>query len=128
MNNAAAAYQAAAKTAPVTPRQLEAELLRQAAGRLARIRDTASCGEADRVEALRYNRRLWTILVTSATGADSPLPLETKNAIGSLGMFVLSRSVELELATAVAGIDTLIRINRELADGLGEAPATASAP
>ena len=69
-------------------------------------------------EALRYNRKLWTVLSTSATAAENPLPPAIKQNIGNIAMFELPHCVELELAPVPQRMTSLVNINRELAAGL----------
>ena len=69
-------------------------------------------------EALTYNRRLWTILVTGATDSASQLPREMKQNIGTLGAFILRRSMEMLTNPAPEQLAILITINRHIAMGL----------
>lgn len=119
----------------LAPRDLEAQLLIKAAAKLQSVREDwhdEDKGALD--EALTYNRKLWTILSTSATRNENPLPQEIKNNIGSLGVFVLSHTLDLQLEPRPEKLTVLITINREIAAGLragagagAEAPAAASA-
>ncbi|GGB37285.1 flagellar biosynthesis regulatory protein FlaF [Roseibium aquae] len=115
---AAQAYQKTSQVA-VTPRELEATLLMKAAARLQLIKDEWDQSTLeDRDEALTYNRKLWTVLVTSATSAESPLPQEIKNNIGSLGVFVFKRTIAISSDPEPGKLDVLISINRSIAEGL----------
>ncbi len=77
-------------------------------------------------EALRYNRKLWTVLSTSATAAENPLPPLIKQNIGNIALFVLPHCVELEAMPVPQRMTSLVNINRELAAGLMHtAPAAA---
>lgn len=69
-------------------------------------------------EALRYNRKLWTVLSTSATAAENPLPTAIKQNIGNIALFVLPHCVELEAMPNPQRMTSLVNINRELAAGL----------
>jgi len=91
----------------------------KAAARLQLIKDEwteASLAEKD--DALVYNRKLWTILVTSATSPESQLPQEIKNNIATLGMFVFKQTMTIISTDDVNKLDTLISINRSIAEGL----------
>jgi flagellar biosynthesis activator protein FlaF len=112
--------QAYAKTAKTTagPRDLEATLLIQAANKLAAVVSGTVTDTSEMREALRYNRKLWTILSTSATAADNPLPPQIKQNIGNIALFVLPQCVELEQNPVPQRMGSLVNINRELAAGL----------
>jgi flagellar protein FlaF len=78
-------------------------------------------------EAIRYNRKLWTVLATSATHATNPLPDPIKNNVASLGVFILDHSLKLEIQPERERFGVLININRQIAAGLRETPAAAAA-
>ncbi|MBO9425279.1 flagellar biosynthesis regulator FlaF [Labrenzia sp. R4_1] len=120
---AAQAYQKTSQAAPVSPRELEATLLMKAAARLQLIKDEwddLSLAEVD--DALIYNRKLWTVLVTSATSDESSLPLEIKNNIGSLGVFVFKQTMTVITTQDPEKLGALISINRTIAEGLRAKP------
>jgi flagellar protein FlaF len=117
MQQAADAYQRASRTAS-SPRELEAAVLMKAAARLQAIRDDWDGKRDDLDEALTYNRKLWTIFVTSVTSPENQLPPEVRQGIANLGMFVFKRTVAT-LAEPTAGkLAALVNINREVASGL----------
>ena len=118
MQNAAQAYSAVAKQI-ANPRELEADLLLKAAARLQAVHDSWDRGKSELNAALLYNRKLWSIILTSVTGADHPLPVPIRQNVANLGLFVVNRT------QAIMGGDpkreqlgSLISINRELAAGL----------
>ncbi|WP_421983801.1 flagellar biosynthesis regulator FlaF [Roseibium sp.] len=115
---AAQAYQKTSQAA-VSPRELEANLLMKAAARLQLIKDEweeSSLAEKD--DALVYNRKLWSILVTSATSDESQLPQDIKNNIASLAVFVFKQTITVITTDDPQKINTLISINRAIAEGL----------
>ncbi|WP_150525609.1 flagellar biosynthesis regulator FlaF [Roseibium sediminis] len=115
---AAQAYQKTSQVA-VSPRELEANLLMKAAARLQLVKDEwKQSSLAQRDDALTYNRKLWTILVTSATNGDNPLPQEIKNNIASLGVFVFKQTMEAMADEEGNKLNSLISINRAIAEGL----------
>ncbi|WP_417670873.1 flagellar biosynthesis regulator FlaF [Roseibium sp.] len=119
---AAQAYQKTSQVA-VSPRELEATLLMKAAARLQLIKDEwEETSFADKDEALTYNRKLWTILVTSATSAESQLPQEIKNNLASLGVFVFKHTMAIMVDPVPEKLNTLISINRNIAEGLRAKP------
>ena len=73
MQHAAQAYGAVAKQT-ANPRELEADLLLSAAARLQAIHDGWDAKFPELDAALVYNRKLWSIFVTSATSPENPLP------------------------------------------------------
>ena len=117
-NQAAAAYQKTTQTT-ATGRELEATLLMKAA---AQLQITLDGWDGDTPaslhDALTYNRRLWTILTTSAVDTTNPLPDDVKENLGSLGAFVLKHTLDLMLAPEQAKVQTLVTINRNIAQGL----------
>jgi flagellar biosynthesis activator protein FlaF len=127
MQGGAQAYAKTAK-ATATPRDLEASLLIQAANKLQAVVSGVVTDPTEMREAVRYNRKLWMILSTSATAAENPLPRQIKENIGNIAIFVLGHSLELEAMPDPKRMGSLININRELAAGLMQrAPASATA-
>src|ERR671917_1263532 len=94
MQHAASAYARVAK-ATQSPRELEASVLLKAASRLQAVRDDWNGRRGELDDALTFNRKLWTILVTSATDAENPLPLGVKNNIANLALFVFNRTLTI---------------------------------
>jgi flagellar protein FlaF len=90
----------------------------QAAVRLQVIRDDWNGRRAELFDALTQNQKLWTILVTSATDAESPLPREIKNNIANLAIFVFNRTIAVMTEPAPEKLGALVTINREIAAGL----------
>ena len=117
MHQAAQAYSQTAQ-ATVSPRELEASLLMRAAGKIQTIKDEWPSTSTALYEALYYNRKLWTILVTSATKDDNPLPVAIKQNIANLAMFVFDRTVEIQIHPEADALDILVTINKEIAAGL----------
>jgi flagellar protein FlaF len=117
MPTAAQAYQSvAASTA--SPRDLEADLLLQAASRLQAVKDGWDGARTTLDEALRFNRKLWSIFLSSATSGDNPLPTDVRQNVANLGLFVMNQTVTVLADPNPERLTTLISINRELAAGL----------
>lgn len=114
---AAKAYSETAKVAS-TPRQLEASLLLKAASQLQEISDKARTDSEALDNALLYNRRLWTIFVSSVSDTENDLPHDIKNNIVSLGAFIFSHTLEIQAHPTPEKLKTLININKEIAAGL----------
>jgi flagellar protein FlaF len=126
MQHAASAY-ARVATATQSPRELEAAVLLKAAIRLQSVRDDWNGRRAELEEALTYNRKLWTVLVTSVTDADNPLPLAIKNNIANLALFVFERTITIMTEPGPEKLNALVMINREIAAGLRGRPEPANA-
>jgi flagellar protein FlaF len=93
--------------------------LLKAAARLKAVQDGWDATSKDLRHALLYNRRLWTIFITSVTNKDNPLPTELRQNIANLGVYVMYESVAcVSDPHADRRLTTLININRELAAGL----------
>ncbi len=112
----ASAYQRVQTT--LGPRQLEAHLLLKAAAQLQSLKDNWSDEVEAVAEALMLNRKLWTILGTSATEDSNPLPSMVKENIANLTVFVLKRTLEIVDDPSPEKLSALITINRSLAQGL----------
>ena len=117
MQHAAQTYGKIAKQT-ANPRELEADLLLKAAARLQAIHDAWDSKRADLDEALIYNRKLWTIFVTSATNPDNPLPAGIRQNVANLGVFVFNQTLAIMTNPKPENLGSLININRELAAGL----------
>jgi flagellar biosynthesis activator protein FlaF len=98
----------------------------RAATRLKRVQDSWETDRGDFDGALAYNRKLWTILSTSATEFDSPLPPDVKRNIALIAIFIFNRSLDLIIDPNPSGLDSLIDINKAIAQGLSTVPAEAA--
>ena len=117
MRHATRAYGAIAnKTA--NPRELEADLLLNAAARLQAIRDGWNDINPELDAALLFNRKLWSIFVTSATSPENPLPAGVRQNVANLGIFVFKQTLAILADPKPENLGSLIHINRELAAGL----------
>ena len=72
MQNAAQAYGAVARQI-ANPRELEADLLLQAASQLQAVYDGWDGKRSELDVALRYNRKLWSIFLTAVTSPEHAL-------------------------------------------------------
>ncbi|SRR5690606_10396364 len=117
MQHALQAYSNAARNT-VDPREREASLLLKAASQLQNIKDSWSEEREPLHRALHYNRKLWSVFVSSVGRPENPLPREVKNNIASLGLFIFGRTVEIQARPAPEKLNVLIAINREIAAGL----------
>lgn len=116
-NQALSAYNNVSKQT-ASPRQLESSLLAKSAAHFQRIRDNWESAQVELDAAMLFNRRLWTVFMTSVTREDSPLPDPIRENVANLGLFVMNRQLELLTNPEAHKLDVLININRELAAGL----------
>jgi flagellar protein FlaF len=117
MHYAANAYSKVAQ-ATQSPRELEAHVLLKAATRFQAIRDDWDNRAKDLDEALTYNRKIWTVLVSSVTRPENPLPQPIKQNVANLGIFIFNHTLSLMSGAKPEKLAILISINRELAAGL----------
>jgi len=118
MQQGAKAYGAVAKKT-ANPRELEASLLLNAAARLQTVRDGWEKRQASELEAaLLYNRKLWSIFVSSVTNPENPLPAAIRQNVANIGLFVLKHTLMVLANPKPENLHSLININRELAAGL----------
>lgn len=117
MQQATRAYGAVANQT-ASPRELEADLLLSAAARLQAIRDGWTDKSPELDAALLYNRKLWSIFVTSATSAETKLPANLRQNVANLGIFVFKQTLAVLADPKPENLGSLININRELAAGL----------
>jgi len=111
------AYRAVAKEI-ASPRELEASLLLKAAARLQAVVDSWDRDRSGLDDALLYNRKLWTVFLGSAMNDDNPLPVEIRQNVANLGMYIMSQTIAVTSDPKVEIVNSLVNINRELALGL----------
>ena len=117
MQDAAQAYSTTAKNT-VTPREREASLLIKSAAQLQHVQDNWQGNRDAMRHALQYNRKLWTVFVSSVVEAENPLPDAVKNNIASLGVFIFRHTVSVLARPDPEGLGVLISINKDIAAGL----------
>jgi flagellar protein FlaF len=119
MHYASKAYATTAKETQ-SPRELEADLLLKAAAKLQTVRDTwRDRNPATALnEALTYNRRLWTVFIDAVTQDDNKLPVQVRQNIVNIGMFVMGETFSLMTRPKPDHLTSLIKINRGIAAGL----------
>jgi len=117
MKKAAQVYGSVARQIS-NPRELEANLLLDAASRLQAVKDTWA-GRNDNLDiALHYNRRLWTFFLSSVASAENPLAADIRQNVANLGLFVCRHTMQILADPRPESLGSLININRELAAGL----------
>ena len=117
MSNAAQAYARTVQTS-APAREIEAQALLKAAKQLQEVQANWS-GLDQRVHAaLQFNRQLWTIFLSAAQSDENPQPLEVRQQIANIGIFVMNQTVDMQLAPEPTKLNSLIEINRNIAAGL----------
>jgi flagellar biosynthesis activator protein FlaF len=116
------AYKAAA-TRTETPRELEYRLFGQVTRALVQASQSDPSDIATRIDALDWNRRLWSTLATDCSDPDNGQPKPLRAQIISLSLFVSRHSSAV--MRGEEDFEPLIDINRAVMQGL--APASAQA-
>jgi len=121
MSDAAKAYARVSATT-ASPREIEAQALLKAANKLQDVLNNKDeTGERTK-DALLFNRKLWSIFMSDALrDENNPQPLEMRQKIANIGMFVLTQTTALQLNPLNPQAEhfrSLIEINRNLAAGL----------
>jgi len=118
MSTGAQAY-ARAVQASAPAREIEAQALLKAARQLQEVQTNWGKIDHKSIEAaLRFNRQLWTIFLTAAQSDENPQPLDVRQKIANIGIFVMNRTVEMQLEPEPKKLSSLIEINRNIAAGL----------
>jgi flagellar protein FlaF len=90
----------------------------KAGARLQAVCDTWDSNKSDLDGALLFNRKLWTVFLSSVMSSESPLPAEIRQNVANLGAFILAQTMALSTNPRIEVVASLININRELAAGL----------
>ncbi len=117
MNQAAKIYGKVANKIS-SPRELEADLLLDAARRLQLVQESWNGPDKNLDSALHFNRRLWTFFMSAVTSNENPLPSDIRQNVANLGLFVCKQTLAILADPKPQNLGSLININRELAAGL----------
>jgi flagellar biosynthesis activator protein FlaF len=117
MSHAAQAY-SRTSYATGTPREIEAQALLKAAKQLRDVQTNWAGPDMNMHKALLFNRRLWTIFMSAAESNENPQPIEIRQNIANIGMFVMKQTVEMQMSPDPSKLKPLIDINCNLAAGL----------
>jgi flagellar protein FlaF len=118
MSSSAANAYARVATNTASPRDIEAQTLLKAANKLQEaINNNDPISEQTR-QALMYNRKLWTIFLSEAMRDGNPQPVDVRQKIANIAVFVLSQTAALQLSPQFDHFKPLIEINRNIAAGL----------
>ncbi|KQW78716.1 flagellar biosynthesis regulator FlaF [Brevundimonas sp. Root1279] len=117
------AYKTAATRAE-TPREAEYRLFGQVTRALVHASTADASDIATRIDALDWNRRLWSTLATDCSNPDNQMDKNLRASIISISLFVGRHS-----SAVMRGEDdfeALIDINKMIMQGLAGAPAQAA--
>src|SRR5882724_9377353 len=118
MSTGAQAY-ARTVQASAPPREIEAQALLKAAKQLQDVQTNWAEVDQQHIEAaLRFNRQLWAIFLSAAQNDENSQPLEIRQQIANIGIFVMNQTVDMQLAPEPKKLNSLIEINRNIAAGL----------
>jgi len=118
MSNAAAQAYARVASTTSSPRDIEAQALLKAANKLQAVISDPDASYVQMSEALIYNRKLWTIFLSEAQCDGNPQPMDVRQNIANISIFVLSQTAALQISPQREHFKPLIEINRNIAAGL----------
>jgi flagellar protein FlaF len=117
MSHAAQAYARTSQTT-ASPREIEAQALLKAARQLQEVQANWNGADRNLYKALLFNRRLWTIFMSAMEMNDNPNPIEIRQNIANIGVFVLKQTIEMQMDPQPEKLKSLIDINCHIAAGL----------
>ncbi|MGJ4885556.1 flagellar biosynthesis regulator FlaF [Bradyrhizobium sp. HKCCYLRH2060] len=117
MSYAAQAYARTSQTT-ASPREIEAQALLKAARQLQEVQANWNGPDRNMYKALLFNRRLWTIFMSAMEADDNPNPLDIRQNIANIGVFVMKQTIEMQMDPDPAKLKSLIDINCHIAAGL----------
>ena len=101
----------------MSPREVEAMAFTKAALMMEEAKNNTDDYD-NYASALKFNQLLWTIIQADIVDKKNELPPELKANILSLSIFVDKQTVKALADTKTRHIDSLININKNLAEGL----------
>lgn len=118
MSNAAASAYSRTSQTTGTPRDIEAQALLKAARQLQEVQANWTGPDMNMHNALLFNRRLWSIFMSAADSNDNQQPLEVRQNIANIGVFVMKQTVDMQANPDPSKLKSLIDINCNIAAGL----------
>ena len=114
------AYRAAQKTDEMSGREIEAAVLTRCAYLLSDCRKNWEAADRDEklAEALRTNQMVWSILQSELVKPDNLLPLNIRENILTLSVFIDKRIIQVMAHAEPEKLQIIIDINLNLAAGL----------
>lgn len=105
-------------------REIEAYVLTEAALRLRKCQVNWDPDDKDgkRAASLKFNQDVWSILQGELAKEDNPLPIQLRQNLLSLSLFVDKRTFKIMAFPSPEKLDILIKINLNLAAGLRSNP------
>src|SRR4249919_1158055 len=110
MSNAAQAYARTSQTTS-SPREIEAQALLKAARQLQEVQSNWIGPNKALEDALLFNRRLWSIFMSAVESNDNQQPIEVRQNIANIGVFVMKQTVEIQMNPDPSKLKPLIDIN-----------------
>ena len=101
----------------MSPREVEAMAFTKAALMLEEAKNNTDDYD-NYASALKFNQLLWTIIQADIVDKKNELPPQLKANILSLSIFVDKQTIKALADTKTRHIDSLININKNLAEGL----------
>ena len=98
--------------------ELESIAFIRAASSLNMIKEHWDTEQGKLEEALDKNRRMWTIIASAMKEEDCPQPVEVRNNILNLALFVFRRTMDVLADPKPESLNILIDINMNIAKGL----------
>lgn len=117
MSNAAQAYTRMSHVSS-SPREIEAQALLKAARQLQEVQANWSGPDPKMHAALLFNRQLWTIFMSAAQNNENQQPIEIRQNIANIGIFVMKQTIDMQVNPEPAKLKSLIEINCNIAAGL----------
>ena len=117
MSHAAQAYARTSQTTS-SPREIEAQALLKAARQLLDVQANWAGPDKNMHNALLFNRRLWSIFMSAMAANESPQPMEIRQNIANIGVFVMKQTLEMQMDPDPKKLTSLIEINTNIAAGL----------
>jgi flagellar protein FlaF len=119
------AYRTAQKTDNMSGRDIEAAALTRCALLLSDCVKNWDTPDRDDLlaEALRTNQVVWSILQSELVRDDNPLPIEIRQSILTLSVFIDNRIIQIMADPQPEKLKIIMDINLNLAAGLRGSPA-----
>src|ERR1700760_2188049 len=96
MSQTAQAYARTSQTT-ASPRDIEAQALLKAARQLQEVQTNWAGPDQAMHSALLFNRRLWSIFMSAMQAAENQQPLDVRQNIANIGVFVMKQTVEMQM-------------------------------
>ncbi len=119
------AYRTAQKTDDMSGREIEAGALTRCAILLKECQKNWNAPDHDAAlsDALRTNQMVWSILQSELVKDDNPLPIDIRENILTLSVFIDNRIIQILADPQPEKLKIIIDINLNLAAGLRGSPA-----